>query len=64
VPAEILRESGSKPSYYYPSSDVAGYSDIQNSLAEVWGGCVYGVERQIGWAVSGNTFALIRTSRG
>lgn len=58
MPAECLDGGGRRPPY--SRSDVASYSDIQESLAEVWSDCVYGAERPIGWTAFGASPATYR----
>ncbi|CAF9924094.1 hypothetical protein IMSHALPRED_006098 [Imshaugia aleurites] len=56
IPAPFLDDGGTKGPY--PDSDTATYYDIQDALSKVWSDCVYGVERQVGWAATGESIHL------
>ncbi|KAF6224649.1 hypothetical protein HO173_012992 [Letharia columbiana] len=51
VPASFLNGGGTRGPY--PRSDVVTYYDVQDALSEVWSDCVYGIERKVGWAATG-----------
>lgn len=56
VPVSFLGGGGTRGPY--PKSDVASYYDIQDALSKVWSDCVYGIERQVGWAATGKLITL------
>ncbi|KAF6219708.1 hypothetical protein HO133_003533 [Letharia lupina] len=60
VPAAFLNGGGTRGPY--PRSDVATYYDVQDALSEVWSDCVYGIERQVGWAATGKPIHLYKKS--
>lgn len=41
---------------------MATYYDVQDALSEVWSDCVYGIERQVGWAATGKPIHLYKKS--